>query len=210
MSYQVGIDISPWQAGMINWDTINKPFKYGNDTYQVSHCYVKTSEDASFAYDIAIQQANRAFNAGLKVGFYHYAKPAINNLEADAIAEANFFVAAMRKYKYELTPVLDIETNPFNLSPAQMLLWIKTFIAQMKSLGHDTIIYSYAYFLNQFLPKDHDLGSHKLWVAQYGVFESQLSIPHGWSDWNMWQFSGKFVHPSLKGGTIDLNFIKSL
>jgi lysozyme len=88
-------------------------------------------------------------------------------------------------------PVLDIETNEKQLNTQQVQLWIVSFCARMNDLGHKNLmLYSYKPFFDDNLPAIHPFGNIPLWLAQYRNVAAP-SLPHGWTNFTVWQFSAK-------------------
>ena len=145
------IDISQWQ-GKVDWSKIKD---------QVDFVIIKASTGVNSPDKLVNENAKGAISSGVRFGFYHFAT--LNNAQdpaGDAQMEAKYFDSIIRQYKTKFPPTIDIEENPSNLKPEQVLLYIKSFINTMKSLGYPRVmLYSYTPFLNQNLPSNHDLGS---------------------------------------------------
>lgn len=191
-----GIDVSSFQ-GLPDWTRVHST--------GVEFVYIKASEGIG-APDKGFEARAAGANAvGLKTGFYHFAtlnKPLA--IEVDAKQEAVYFDSLIRTRQGALPPVLDIESNPGNLHPDQVLDYITTFINQMRSLGHpETVVYSYTPFLDEFLPVGHTLGVNKLWLAQYGG-STPHHIPKGWASYWMWQYTSKGLVDGISGN-VDMN-----
>ena len=173
------LDISKYQGNI----DFNKVKQAGVEGVIIKTTRGKVSADPMFAHNVA-----GALAAGLKIGYYHFAEPHINNSEADAKTQASWFVANIKKGVANTLPIaLDIEENKENLSKAQLLQWINTFLSQLAQLGYtDYMIYSYTPFLDSNLPQIHGLGGIKLWVAAYST---HYHTPHGWEKPYLWQYS---------------------
>jgi lysozyme len=176
----LGVDVSYWQAN-VDWVKVRQS--------GVQFAYVKCSEASARFEPRASAQATGAIAANLQVGYYHFAGLNDPNVVADADKEALFFHSCMQQLpSATLLPVLDLETNKSNLSPALVQRWVTEFVAKMTELGHNVMLYSYAPFLDQYLPHDHPFGSMPLWLAQYRNVDYP-SMPNGWNSYSIWQYS---------------------
>jgi len=195
MSYK-GLDTSYWQGNNINWSSV------AGEGY--SFVYVKSSEGSTRKEPNAKLQGQGAKDAGLKIGYYHFARP-----ETDSgIQEANFFLSVIQNLPpQDLLPVLDIEENKSGLSPAQLTKWIEDFYTTTKSHGFDKLmLYSYQPFFDQYLLPSPILADTKVWVADY---RSTVHVPKGWSAADVWQYSNKGVINGVNG-YVDVNTAESL
>jgi len=193
-----GIDTSHHNS-VINWAEVAK------DPQGVGFAYLKATEGQNYIDPMLFTNSKGAANAGLKIGFYHFATLNTDNVVPDAKAEAAFFMATIAKCpKTELPLVLDIETNKSGLDKEEVLVWINTFFGELEKAGFkDPVLYSYTPFLNSNLPPKHGLGNRRLWLAAY-VNKQVPLLPNGWKDHWLWQYSAK---GSISGITtpVDLN-----
>jgi GH25 family lysozyme M1 (1,4-beta-N-acetylmuramidase) len=193
-----GIDCSHFQ-GHINFSEVLK-----NDP-KIDFIYIKATQGVGYT-DPALQyNSSEAKKAGLKIGYYHYASINTQDVESDAKAEARYFVSIIEQRSIPDLPLaLDIEENKSNLSKEKVLLWIQTFFSELENIHRkDYILYSYTSFLNDNLPKIHNLGNIRLWIAAY-VNKPEPVLPNGWRQYYMWQYSAK---GHVKGivGDVDIN-----
>lgn len=193
-----GVDTSH-HNGVIDWVSVAK------DPQGVGFAYLKATEGQNYVDPMLFTNAKNAANAGLKIGFYHFATLNTDNVVADAKAEAAFFMATISKCpKTELPLVLDIETNKAGLDKEEVLVWINTFLAELEKAGFkDPVLYSYTPFLNSNLPPKHGLGNRRLWLAAY-VNKQFPQLPTGWKDYWLWQYSAKGQISGIKT-PVDLN-----
>lgn len=197
-----GIDVSSYQ-GNPDWAKVRAA--------GIDFTYVKASEGVGAPAKGFSQQASGAWGAGIPhVGFYHFAtlnKP--DAVEMDAKSEAVYFAGLIHD-RGNMLPVLDIEANPGHLNPLQVTDYIIAFIAQMKLLGYpETVIYSYAPFLDENLPTGHPFGGNKLWLAQYTTGGSPRHLPKGWNTWWCWQYTSKGVVDGIVGD-VDMNIMPQI
>lgn len=190
------IDVSRYQ-GKIDW------IKVVNSSFKPEGVFVKASEGVGYTDPNLKINATGAKNAGLKVGYYHFAS--LNNRYAliDAKKEAEYFLSVIKDLpKNDYPLVLDIESNPGKLSKDEVLIWVNTFFYELSQKGHtDYILYSYSPFLNENLPANHKLGSVKLWIADY---TEPLILPKGWTKQWLWQYTQTGKIQGITGN-VDLN-----
>lgn len=178
-----GIDVSH-HNGIIDWNKVVK------DVFKPEFVYIKTTEGTGYVDPKFLVNAQGAAKTSIKIGYYHFASLNSSDITNDAIKEAEAFVLTIKKAPAPTMPlVLDIETNKAKLSKEQVVLWVKTFFAELAKLGYtDVMLYSYTPFLNENLPINHGLGTYKLWIADYGP---PLILPKGWDKAYIWQYSAK-------------------
>jgi lysozyme len=204
-----GIDISRWQGTNINWTNVKR------DGYKFAFMKLTDGHSYKSAFiDGARQQANGALNAGLKIGYYHYSHPTNSpTLEADAKKEATFFLNTLaNNFPQPNFPlVLDFEDPANLLTKSENEAWINTFIQKLTSAGHECILYSYRSYFIQHLNTNHNLGQHPLWHAYYPrVFDpnATLTLPRGFNDWKIWQYTDKGRVNGFGNQNVDLNIMK--
>jgi GH25 family lysozyme M1 (1,4-beta-N-acetylmuramidase) len=194
-----GIDVSYWQnasksvaipAG-IDWQKVAAA--------GISFVIIKTSEGIGRVEPRGKDQAIGAFNAGLQIGYYHFAHAG----EDTAVAEADLFYKCISQYpKAQIVPTLDIETNKAGLSAPALTQWIVDFVNRLKSHGiAKVMLYSYQPFFDQFLLPSQALADCPLWLADY---RATPHVPHGWSKYDIWQYSNKGQIPGIVGD-VDVN-----
>jgi len=187
-----GIDVSHWQ-GDINWDLVK------ND--DISFAYIKATEGVDYIdpkFSINLQEAKKA---GLLVGAYHFCTP--SNLK-DAKDEVLHFTNVIQKHvgieQLNLPPVLDIEKNQ-GLNKEQISELVEAWVAMVKQeTQKQPIIYSYAYFIRDFL--DKRLNTIPLWLAHYDQKQLPFSLP--WPSWVFLQFTDQGQVNGINGN-VDLN-----
>lgn len=199
-----GIDVSHYQ-GQIDWQQVVK------DPQQIKFVFIKTSgadrKNGGLYFDPMLHQnAIGAKNAGLKIGYYHFASLNTHDVAMDAQTEANFFLSAIKNLPPNDFPLaLDLEQNILKLTPLQVQLWMNSFFTTIIRAGKLPALYSYAPFLDENLPADHGFGNVPLLLAAYVNHEPKL--PHGWTDYTLHQFSD---HGNVQGITerVDMDRIK--
>lgn len=185
----MGIDVSYWN-GNLNWG----PVVAAGGKF----AYVQVSQGTGYIDSTAPAQAAGALAAGLEIGYYHFAKL------SDVNKEAQLFLSTIKKLPHaKLLPALDLEVNPSNMPPQQVVQWVQAF---QKIVG-PVILYSYTPFLNANLPVNHPLGGMPLWLAQYTTAVDYPQMPWGWAFYSVWQYSDNL---NLGSGPCDVNRCHSL
>jgi len=179
-----GIDVSHFQ-GAVNWPAVAGA--------GIAFAYAKASDggtasDSQFAANWAGMKA-----AGVLRGGYHFFRPATS-----AEAQADHFVQLVGALAPgDLPPMLDIEETGTATSPEQwaavavaarvplVVTWLERVEA---ALGLRPIIYTRAGFVEKYFPDPGELTDYLLWVAHY-TSQPAPSLPPGWDDWTMWQYS---------------------
>jgi lysozyme len=203
----LGLDCSKYQVD-INWAQAKAA--------GIDFAFVKITEGTTGHEDNLYNLKARVLSAqknGVKVGYYHFARPGNVALpEDDANEEAQNVLGHIGFLPVVKLPlVLDIEAysdqNIWDNKVDHMNRFIKTFIAKMTARNIQVIVYSYKSFLDD--NTDHSFGAYPLWVAAY-VKNPEVNlpvIPLGWTEWKIWQFTEKGQVGGYTGD-IDLNIMK--
>ena len=149
-----------------------------------SYAFVKATEGSTFVNTKFVPDSTAAAAAGLKVGAYHYARPA-----GDAKKQAAHFASQIALVPTQtLPPVLDIEVDE-GLNADQLADWIDTFMTEVESLtGRKPMLYTYKYFWMGEMGNTTRFSEYPLWLAAY-----QDTAPEpvgGWDKLAFWQRSG--------------------
>lgn len=179
-----GIDVSH-HNGTIDF---NKVKSAGYD-----FVYIKLTEGTTFVDKKADTNFRNAKNAGMDVGFYHFARFTSN---ATAQAEARHFLKQVAKYDVDLPHCLDLEVNPGKLKPA----FLSQAVLAYKALVGEIILYSGAYFARDSLTSA--VRGIPLWVAHYG--KNTPLANSTWSKWFMFQHTDTGRVNGISGN-VDLN-----
>ncbi|MEA2708457.1 MAG: lysozyme [Phycisphaerales bacterium] len=211
-----GIDVSQWQ-GTMNWTTA---YNAGNRFTFAKATQGTTAVDPQFTTN-----RTAAKNAGLLIGFYHFATPDnITDANADgryddAVAEAEWFYSNAGAYMGTgyLKPVLDLESNPGGLTNTQLSKFANDFCWRMQALsGQDPIIYCNTnYAANVY---NSTVNVHDLWIANWNETSYGHPVngtgnpPSGvWpaGSWDFWQYSadgnGQGAANGAQSSAIDLD-----
>lgn len=205
----LGLDCSKYQID-IDW---NKAKADG-----IQFAFIKITEGTTGNEDRYYNVKARALSAqknGIKVGYYHFARPGnVLSPEQDAKDEIENVLKHLALLpKADLPLVLDIE------SYSAQLLWnendklnhmnkfVNTFFSELDAKNIKSIFYSYNNFININFALNFE--KYPLWLAAYlNNPENNIpTIPKGWNDWKIWQFTEK---GQISGyfGDIDLNIMK--
>ena len=168
----IGIDVSH-HSGAIDWETVAR--------HGFTFVYLKATEGVDDPDPMFEQHWQTLGELGIPRGAYHFYVT-----EDDPEQQAEFFLSQAKLGPGDLAPVVDVEVigkgTSGNLSK-QLLRFLE--IVERR-LGVTPIIYTGVKFWNAHF--EPTFGKYPLWVAEYQVEEP--SLPHGWSDWHLWQFEG--------------------
>ncbi|GGE56991.1 lysozyme [Pullulanibacillus camelliae] len=180
-----GIDVSHWQ-GDIDWQKVKQAGK--------SFVFIKATEGPSFVDPMLKKHHNGAKSAGMKVGFYHFAR---FTSEKEAVQEAQHFLETTKGLSRDLPYALDIETNNASLSKSTLSKAALAFLNHIKQIhGKNAILlYTYTSFAKTHL--DASLKSIPLWIAHYGV--KKPGNNGIWNTWQYFQYSSNGTVPGIKG-----------
>jgi hypothetical protein len=134
--------------------------------------------------------------------------------------QADYFVdyAGFTPNGKTLRPAVDLEWNPYvdpddpdaanscyDKTPAELVAWIREFVNRVKArTGVDPIIYTAATWWRDCVGSSTAFASNPLWVASYAA---SPSLPAGWSNWDLWQYSDSTTVPGISGG-VDGNYVR--
>ena len=187
-----GIDVSRWQ-GVIDWTKVAAD--------GVRYAFVKATEGVTGVDAKLKANALGANAAGVKVGYYHYARPENN----EAVAEARHFAAAVAGYPCHWPLALDVEGEASKLGAVALTRWCEAFLTELeRASGRRAMIYSGASFVKTYLGKE--LAGWPLWIAHYGV-DKPMSNPT-WDRWSVFQYSDKGRVAGIQGN-VDLNAMEA-
>ena len=191
-----GIDV--WAGnGQIDWRKVKDS---GIDFVYVRAAY-GTHPD-KFAADYL----NSARAAGLLCGVYHFLRTSEDYDKQIAVMVQQ--LARLEVGKGDLPPAVDVEDNPHFDGPwdrANNTAYkgaLQRWIAKVRSeTGAAPMLYTRAGFWQE-LDNPTGFDDCPLWVANYGV--KKPSLPEGWSNYTVWQYSESGDVPGI-AGQVDLN-----
>ncbi|WP_235830567.1 lysozyme, partial [Arthrobacter cheniae] len=185
----LGVDVSSHQ-GTVDWA--------GAWSYGSRFAYVKATEGTYYKNEFFGGQYGGADNQGMLRGAYHFATPNTTS----GSEQARFFVANGGGWSADgktLPPLLDIEYNPYtslgnvcyNMSPTQMVNWIRDFSNTMRTLtGRLPMIYSTADWWNTCTGRSTAFSDHPLHIASYSNY-GPGTLAAGWNSYALWQYTSE-------------------
>ena len=205
------LDISWWQ-GNISADSWKKIKQAGVTHVIIRSSYTSLSKfalnmDSKFANNV-----NRAYDAGIKVGIYHFSQ-ATTVEEAEKEAAYTLKVIANYKSKINLPVVLDFETNSsgrLNMAKLKKLAANGTstkicnaFCEKVKAAGYTPMVYANYTMLNNYMDYKSLQKKYRIWLANYTTKGTATTYP---GEYWMWQYSSSGKVNGLSG-CIDMNYI---
>lgn len=186
-----GIDVSRYN-GSIDWKkvkesgiefaVIRSSIGLESDTY---------GQDRRFAYN-----ATEAYNAGLKVGAYHYLKATSVN---EAREEAKFFIEVIKPYTLEYPVWLDFEDpDQESLSKDTLTEMAKVFMDELRNAGYYPMLYTYRNWLRDRMDMTK-LSDYDVVIAEWRDAPTYTG-----SNFGIWQYTSE-GHVSGIPGEVDLD-----
>lgn len=190
-----GVDVSQYQ-GRVNWKLVKQS---GKVDFVYTRASIGTQADTTFHTNWGQLHSHYLIR-----GAYHVAQVQSGSttaIQTHATQQATFFLktlaAAGGQLSYDLPPALDIEQNQ-GLTATELELWISTWLAtvdhSINRSSQASMIYSYAAFLNTFLPHTSPLCQRRLWIADYSSRPPNTGC---WTQWNLWQYQNSGHIPGL-------------
>lgn len=188
-----GVDISKWQS-------------VGTGDQGADFVICKATEGAGYVDPVCDQHYQRAKSQDKLLGVYHFARPDLNNPEA----EAEWFVKNIQGYIGKAILVLDWEwLNPNNKGPWLNPSWAKRWLEKVCELtGVRPLIYMSATVITDYgLDWSAVAKDYGLWIAGYPkkydvpdpATPNPGDMPYGigpWAFWAIWQYTSS-------AGTLD-------
>jgi len=205
----LGLDCSKYQKD-INWAVAKAA--------GIDFAFIKVTEGTTGHEDNIYNLKGRVLSAqknGVKVGYYHFARPGnVATPEDDANEELGNVLSHIGFLpKANLPFVLDIESYSKELiwsdtdKVDHMNRFVTTFLNGLAAKNIPSIFYSYKSFVDTNMTPA--FGTYPLWIAAYlkNPEVSLPAIPKGWNEWKIWQFTEKGQVGGYVGD-IDLNIMK--
>lgn len=191
------VDISNNNGGKVDWKRVKNA--------GVTGVLLKATEGATFTDTTFANRRLFAEQAGLRVGYYHFAHPEHN----PAKQEAKHFCSVVKSVgRRDFKPVLDFEQGDPHPSYFQ---WIKDFNEVVRvELGNYPIFYSYPYYI-QGLKLPRPVGNG-LWLASYKRNDGTdfgATVPAPWVKWDLHQFTSNGTVGGIQG-SVDLSHARTL
>jgi len=199
----LGIDVSH-HNGVVDWK------KVAGDGYKF--VYLKLTEGKSYVDKTTYNNYIAAKNAGLRVGFYHYAH--VNN---DPLAEVNFFLQKLADMKADLPHCLDLEESKGKTKAQITAFALKWMEYLQQKTGITPLLYTGYSFMGNF---SNTMAKYPLWVARYAGGSKRvqgfnaLGSSTFWRSWDMFQFNYSGKVNGIKGNVdiieMDITFFKKI
>ena len=189
-----GVDVSRWDHSKTSAYPAGTPIDWVKvKAAGRSFAIIKASERTNYRNPYFANDYAQAKAAGLVVGAYHFARPALPI--STARDQARYFISTVQKvgsFRDQKTfpAVLDLETTG-GLSKTDLIAWTQLFLDTTQALtGRKPILYSYDYFIRSTLGNTNQFSSYPLWYARYTTtVPTSSTVPGGWSQWTLWQYS---------------------
>lgn len=184
-----GIDVSVWQ-GDIDFARVKAA--------GIEAVYIRAGEGTNLTDRYFERNYEKAREAGLKYGFYHYVTA--RSVE-EAEEQADFFASLIRSKPYDMKAAMDFE-NLSGLTEDEAVAIARAYLERLeRRSGHVPAVYSDAYDAEAVWKSR--LTAYPLWVADYGVREP-YSIG-GWERWSGFQYSDRGTVRGINGH-VDLDY----
>lgn len=207
------IDISWWQGDISkkSWEKVRAA--------GVKNVFIRTSYTSLSSFKLNPdskfkQNLERAYDAGIKVGVYHFSQ-ALS--EKEAKKEANYVLNIIADYKdkIKLPVVLDYETNSAGRLNMKKLKSLSSqgltpkicmaFCEKIKEAGYKQMIYANYTMLTKYMDYKTLQKKYRIWLANYTT-NGKATTYEG--EFWAWQYSSSGKVNGLKG-SIDINYIFS-
>lgn len=186
-----GIDVSVYQ-GDINFEQVK--------AHGIEVVYIRAGEGSGYIDSRFEQNYEKARNAGMKIGYYHYVT-AVNTEEA--ARQAEFFYSLIKGKTIDCYPAMDFESFG-GLSKAEVNEIARTYIETLsRLLGYSAAIYTDVYNIETLW--DSSFSAYPLWVAEYGTGTPENI--GAWDDWSGFQYSDRGNVSGIYGN-VDLDYFK--
>lgn len=158
----------------------------------IEFVFIKSSEGINHRDSLFIRNYDKAKEAGLKTGAYHYFR-----FDCDGVDQAVNFLQAVGSRPNELGLVIDVESagNAKNVSEEQVRKRLFNMVDYMNLLGYRVMIYTnldgyYDYIAD-------NLPGYPLWICRFK--EDPIN-----AEWTFWQYDHHGEVPGIKGD-VDIN-----
>jgi len=200
-----GPDVSSWNhpgGASINWRAVRAAGQ--------NFAFVKATQGPSvpggsfYTNPYYAGDSAGAAAAGLYVGSYDFAVPALPLSTAALQARAFVSVTGSLHGSMQLPPVLDLEQTG-GLSAANLRAWVQSWLTEAQHLtGRTPMIYTSPNFWKTALGNTTAMAGYHLWLASWTSASTPGALPGGWSTWTMWQYTDAAAVAGISG-TVDLN-----
>jgi GH25 family lysozyme M1 (1,4-beta-N-acetylmuramidase) len=187
-----GSDVSKYQ-GEIEWQDVSSA--------GTSFAYLRASVGTTYVDPTYLKNRAEAQAWGIAAGAYHAAHPLNGqDTEAEARAEAEYFLAAAKPRSGDLRPVLDIELTK-GPRKSELVTWLfEWLITVERNVGTKPIIYTSPSFWHDVVGDSQEFADagYSLWIAHYKDPAEKPTLPGGWKSYVFWQYSDDGKVPGIK------------
>jgi lysozyme len=189
--YSLGTDVASYQhpgGKPIDWHAVA--------TSGQSFTIVKATESTTYTNPYAMTDVTGARSAGLVVGVYHFANPAVS-----ATAQADYFSRQVNGFGGTLLPpALDLEVTG-GLTPSALIVWTSAFLTRVRQdTGRTPMIYTGPYFWSTAMAGSKAFVQYPLWEAHWTTAAAPQQVG-GWPSFTLWQYSnGTYGSPPAVPG----------
>lgn len=173
-----GIDVSEWQ-GNIDFEAVKQA--------GIEAVYIKASEGLDYIDHYFETNYNKAREAGLNIGFYHYVTA---RTVEEGRQQARFFASVVSSKEIDLKLAMDFESFD-GLSVDEINDISEAFLATLEEVtGKEVVIYSDSSNARDVFSREL-ADSYPIWVAEYFVNEP---LDNGkWQSWVGFQYTDRGV-----------------
>jgi len=167
-------------------------------TSNLAGVIMKASEGTTYQ-DHSMEKYYNALNGNIQLGFYHFLRAT-----SSPDTQAQNFWNCIKDKKYEIFPVLDVESNGDNDELGEFAeKYCEEFISEFYRLsGQNMIIYSGRYYIEEHFSLAFRQ-SHVFWVADYGDDVPEL---YG-CNICAWQYTESSEEYAFSNGGLDVNIL---
>ena len=171
-----GIDVSEWQG--------NIDFQQVKDA-GIEAVYIRSSEGSDYVDHYFEENYEKARQAGLNIGFYHYVTA---RTVEEGREEARFFASVVSSKEIDLRLAMDFESFE-NLSVEQINDISEVFLTTLEEVtGKEVVIYSDASNARNVFSREL-AESYPIWVAEY--FAEEPFDNGKWETWVGFQYTDR-------------------
>lgn len=183
-----GIDISEYQ-GEIDFAAVQASGK-------VQFVYAKATEGLRTNDACFVRNHDECKRTSIPFGAYHFF-----HFGEDPESQASHFLQAIEGYRGQLLPMVDVEGGGQDrvTDLAALTHALAAFNAKVEAaIGKPIVIYTDYGDWNGFMQGTDAFSGHPLWIAEYNS-DAAPTLPGGWSDWKIWQYSSSGSIPGISG-----------
>lgn len=191
MATTLGIDVSKYQE-TIDWSKVaNKdPIKF---------CYCRASLGKSDRDPQFKRNWQGSGELGLLRGAYHAMWPGRTPQE-----QYDNFMGAYSPSPGDLVPMLDVEKYYKTIPVNDFVKDVKELLKLVSdAVGRKVFLYTANWFW-QSLGNPPPIDDYPLWVAYYNPDTAPV-LPHGWSSYQIWQYTDKGKVPGITENSCDMD-----